>query len=37
VTLLYAASAFAVNRVFALIERRLRVPGFIAADTGGGH
>jgi hypothetical protein len=26
-----------VNRVFALIERRLRVPGFIAADTGGGH
>ena len=37
VTLLYSASAFAVNRVFALIERRLRVPGFIAADTGGGH
>ena len=37
VTLLYAASAFAVNRVFALIERRLRVPGFIAAGTGGGH
>jgi len=37
VTLLYAASAFAVNRVFALIELRLRVPGFIAADTGGGH
>jgi glutamate/aspartate transport system permease protein len=37
VTALYAASAFAVNRVFALIERRLRVPGFIAAGTGGGH
>jgi glutamate/aspartate transport system permease protein len=37
VTVLYAASAFAVNRVFALIERRLRVPGFIAAGTGGGH
>jgi len=37
VTLLYAASAFAVNRVFALIERRMRVPGFIAAGTGGGH
>jgi glutamate/aspartate transport system permease protein len=37
VTLLYAASAFAVNRVFALIERRLRVPGFIAPGTGGGH
>jgi glutamate/aspartate transport system permease protein len=37
VTLLYAASAFAVNRVFAFIERRLRVPGFIASGTGGGH
>jgi glutamate/aspartate transport system permease protein len=37
VTLLYAVSAFAVNRVFALIERRLRVPGFIATGTGGGH
>ena len=37
VTLLYAASAFAVNRVFALIERRLRVPGFIVPGTGGGH
>ena len=37
VTALYAASAFAVNRVFAFIERRLRVPGFIAAGTGGGH
>ena len=37
VTCLYAASAFAVNRVFALIERRLRVPGFIVAGTGGGH
>jgi glutamate/aspartate transport system permease protein len=37
VTALYAASAFAVNRVFALIERRMRVPGFIASGTGGGH
>jgi glutamate/aspartate transport system permease protein len=37
VTVLYAVSAFAVNRVFALIERRMRVPGFIAAGTGGGH
>ena len=37
VTGLYAASAFAVNRVFAFVERRLRVPGFIAAGTGGGH
>jgi len=37
VTALYAASAFAVNRVFALVEKRLRVPGFIAAGAGGGH
>jgi len=37
VTGLYALSAFAVNRVFAYIERKMRVPGFIAAGTGGGH
>ena len=38
VTALYALSAFAVNRVFAWIERRTRVPGFIAAgQTGAGH
>ena len=37
VTALYALSAFAVNRVFAFIENRLRVPGFVAAGTGGGH
>ena len=38
VTALYVLSAFAVNRVFALIERRSRIPGFIAAGTGaGGH
>ena len=37
VTALYAASAFAVNRVFALVEKKLRVPGFIAAGAGGGH
>ena len=38
VTGLYAASAFAVNRVFAFIEKRTRVPGFIAAgQTGAGH
>ena len=37
VTALYAGSAFAVNRVFALIEKKMRVPGFIAAGTGGGH
>ncbi|MEY5028648.1 MAG: hypothetical protein RLZ63_963 [Pseudomonadota bacterium] len=37
VTALYAASAFAVNRVFALIEKKMRIPGFIVAGTGGGH
>ena len=37
VTAIYALSAFAINRVFALIERRMRIPGFIAAGTTGGH
>lgn len=38
VTALYAISAFAVNRVFALIEKRAQIPGFIVAGgTGGGH
>ncbi len=37
VTALYALSAFAINRVFAFIEKRARIPGFIAAGTGGGH
>ncbi|HET8745159.1 MAG TPA: amino acid ABC transporter permease [Ramlibacter sp.] len=36
VTVLYVISAFAINRVMALIERRVRVPGFVAS-TGGGH
>jgi glutamate/aspartate transport system permease protein len=31
VTLLYALSAFAVNRVMSLIEKRTRVPGFIVS------
>jgi glutamate/aspartate transport system permease protein len=38
VTALYAISAFAVNRVLALVERSLQIPGFIVAGgTGGGH
>jgi glutamate/aspartate transport system permease protein len=37
VTALYALSAFAVNRVFALIERKVRIPGFIVAGGTGGH
>jgi glutamate/aspartate transport system permease protein len=37
VTALYALSAFAVNRVFAFIERKVRIPGFIVAGGTGGH
>ncbi|MEZ5605759.1 MAG: amino acid ABC transporter permease [Burkholderiaceae bacterium] len=38
VTVLYAISALVINRVFAWIEKRARVPGFVAAGTGaGGH
>ena len=33
VTLLYAVSAFAVNRVMAIIEEKTRIPGFIAASN----
>ncbi|MBI2769732.1 MAG: amino acid ABC transporter permease [Burkholderiales bacterium] len=37
VTALYAASAFAVNRVFAFIEKKVQIPGFIVAGGTGGH
>lgn len=38
VTLLYAVSAFAINRVMGFIEKKSRVPGFVAAGgMGGGH
>jgi glutamate/aspartate transport system permease protein len=37
VTAAYAVSAFAVNRIFAHFERRMRVPGFIAAGAAGAH
>ncbi len=38
VTILYAASAFAVNRAMTLIERRIQVPGLVATgNLGGGH
>jgi len=33
VTLLYALSAFAVNRVMTYIEKRSRIPGFIAPNS----
>ena len=37
VTALYVVSAFAINRVMAFIEKRSRVPGFIATTSAGGH
>ncbi len=38
VTALYALSAFAINRIFALIEKKMQIPGFVVAGaTGGGH
>ena len=38
VTALYALSAFAVNRVFAVIEKKVQIPGYIAVGgTGAAH
>ena len=37
VTGLYVVSAFAINRIMAFIEKRARVPGFIASGGAGGH
>jgi len=38
VTLLYALSAFAINRVFAFIDKKVRIPGYItSAGAQGGH
>ena len=38
VTALYAASAFAVNRGMALVEKKLQIPGYVMAGAaGGGH
>ena len=38
VTALYAASAFAVNRIMALLEKKLHIPGFVMVGAaGGGH
>jgi glutamate/aspartate transport system permease protein len=33
VTLLYALSAFTVNRLMTWIERRTRIPGFVGTST----
>lgn len=37
VTVLYVISAMCINRIMAYIEKRSRLPGFVAAGTGGGH
>ena len=38
VTALYAISAFAVNRVMALVEKKMQIPGLVVASpAGGGH
>ena len=38
VTLVYAISAFAVNRVCAFVEKKVQIPGMVLAGaTGGGH
>jgi glutamate/aspartate transport system permease protein len=38
VTAIYAVSAFAVNRLMALVEKKMQIPGMvIAGSTGGGH
>ncbi|MGB3071252.1 MAG: amino acid ABC transporter permease [Ottowia sp.] len=37
VTVLYIISALIINRVMAFIEKKMRVPGFVSAGTGGGH
>ena len=38
VTALYAVSAFAVNRIMAVVEKSLRIPGYVVAGaSGGGH
>lgn len=37
VTALYAITAFSVNRVLTLIEKRTRIPGFVAPQNDGGN
>ena len=37
VSVLYVISALAINRIMAFIEKRARVPGFVAAGGTGGH
>jgi len=37
VTALYIVTAFSVNRVMAVIERKTRIPGFLAPASTGAH
>lgn len=37
VTLLYVISAFTINRIMAWVEKKVRIPGFVANTGGGGH
>ena len=37
VTLLYAASAFAVNRIMSFVEKKVQIPGYVVAGSAGGH
>jgi glutamate/aspartate transport system permease protein len=37
VTVLYVISALVINRIMAFVEKRARVPGFVAAGGAGGH
>ncbi|MEO6972747.1 MAG: amino acid ABC transporter permease [Rhodoferax sp.] len=37
VVILYVISAMTVNRIMKFIERKIRVPGFVAAAGSGGH
>jgi glutamate/aspartate transport system permease protein len=37
VTGLYIVSAFAINRIMAFIEKRVRMPGMVVASGAGGH
>ena len=37
VTALYAVSAFSVNRIMSFVEKKVQIPGYVAAASGGGH
>lgn len=37
VTILYAISAFVINRIMSFIEKKSRVPGFVVSGGMGGH